>query len=233
MDHLVTRFPHQAELERIFDRSVETAARFGPEWVDLPAVGGGGCSSRPKIALVFINPTARNQSASERWPGERAPFVGLSRIWRVLSQAGIVAPDLLLDMLPDGSWTVPFATQFYQSVAAHGLYVTNLVKACRRDATLPSVRMARAFAPALVDELSVVQPDVVVAMGGLVGTVLGGSPVALEDEYRWFVESGRLRERSIVGSDLRLLSVYFPIGRGNPIRSKEMLSAVSADFLTN
>jgi hypothetical protein len=231
MDCLTTRYPNRLELDHIFESSGEMAARFGSDWIDLPTVGGGGCASHPKVALVFINPTGRNQSASERWPGERAPFIGLSRIWRVLSQAGIVAPEMLLDMMPDGSWTLPFASDFYRCVADRGLYVTNLVKACRKDATLPTLRMARESAPALVDELTVVQPDVVVAMGGMVGTVLSGSPVKLEDDYRRFVETGRLRERSIPGTDVRLASVYFPIGRGNPVRAKEMLGAVAADAL--
>ena len=203
------------------------AGPFGPEWNRLPWVGSGGRAVRPSLALVFINPTARNQSAIERWEGERAPFIGLRRLWRALASTGLLDRRRVDELPPDGRWTRNEAAEFYRHVAQSGLYVTNLVKACRSDSVLPSTRMARAFRDLMVDELKAVEPRLVVGMGGMVTSVLSQQPVRLEDEYRSLLSSGTLPVRQVAGSDLVLSPSYFPVGRGNPVRAQEMLSAAS------
>ena len=111
------------------------------EWTDLPFVYSGGCADRPKVALVFINPTARNQSVRPGWPLDRAPFIGLARIWRLLGRTGLLRESDVADLPLDGRWEPKYALQFYRRIADRGVYVTNLVKACRSDATLPSTAL--------------------------------------------------------------------------------------------
>ena len=57
-------------------------------------VPGGGCVDRPRLMLVFINPTVRNISARADWPGPSFPFAGKPGLWHILADAGLVSPDL-------------------------------------------------------------------------------------------------------------------------------------------
>ena len=42
----------------------------------LNSVYGCGCEDNPKLALVFMNPTARNVATSGDWTGLRAQWLG-------------------------------------------------------------------------------------------------------------------------------------------------------------
>ena len=225
---LQTLYPTQPGLVDLFEQTNEVVAPFGSQWTLLPWIGSGGCSARPDVALVFINPTSRNQSAREGWVGERAPFIGLSRIWKVLASAGLI-PQRLVDSLPrDGLWSRASASDFYRVLADERIYVTNLVKSCGTDATLPSLRMARAFRDMMLSELSIVQPKLVIGLGGMVSSVLTATPVSLEQEYTAFCRNRQTHTRSIAELSQPLMPCYFPVGRGNPRRAKEMLAAVSS-----
>lgn len=132
---------------------------------------------------------------------------------------------MLWDMPSDGKWTPDYASNFYKAVSERGIYVTNLAKACGADATMPSMRMARAYRPLMIEELRIVRPRIVIAMGALVSSVLSKAPVALEAVYRQFTEKRALPVEQIPDSDIPMLPCYFPIGRGNPIRANEMLAS--------
>ena len=41
----------------------------------------GGCKNNPDICFVFMNPTARNITASKEWTGIKSPWVGTKNIW--------------------------------------------------------------------------------------------------------------------------------------------------------
>jgi hypothetical protein len=216
--------PEPEGLVDLFGESDTVAATFGSDWTELPWVGGGGLAKRPDIALIFINPTRRNQSARERWANTRAPFIGLSRIWRVLAKSRIVSSSLIGTLPPDGTWSPEYASDFYRLIAADRVYVTNLVKACRTDATLPSLRQAKAFRPLLIQELSLVRPKLIIGMGALVSTVLSGTALSLESHYRSFRATGILRTESVPDLSQSMVPCYFPVGRGNPARASEILT---------
>lgn len=229
---LRTLYPTQPKLKVLFEQSDRVVTPFGGQWTQLPWIGSGGCSVNPNVALVFINPTARNQSAREGWRGERAPFIGLSRIWKVLAASGLI-PQYLVDSLPkDGLWSRDSASHFYRVLADERIYVTNLVKSCGTDATLPSLRMAKAFRDMMLTELSLVQPKLVVGMGGMVSSILTATPVSLEQEYAAFCSNQRAQTRSITEISRPLMPCYFPVGRGNPARAKEMLASIASDVPT-
>ena len=223
---LLTRYPASKEIDAITVAASYKASRFGRLWTDLPSVGSGGRTVSPKLALVFINPTARNQSAGENWLGERAPFIGLSRVWQLLADAGLIDRGVVSKLGPDGRWRLDEANRLYRHIASRGLYITNLVKACSYASDMPSMKMAREFGDLLIAELEIVRPRLVVSMGVQVTTVLSQAPVRLRDEYRHFLVSGQLRRRPITGTDLSLVPSYFPVGRGNPARAREMIGSL-------
>ena len=56
---------------------------FGSQ--ELNSVYGYGCSDRPKVALVFMNPTKRNIATDKSWKGLKAQFLGTKQIWDFLA----------------------------------------------------------------------------------------------------------------------------------------------------
>lgn len=213
-----------AELRSLFQRDGESRT-LSEEWTRLPPIWAGGKVDQPKMCLVFINPTYRNQSTRPGWQGDRAPFIGLARIWKFLVGCGLLDSPTVDALPPDGSWSELDATELYRRVADRGIYVTNLVKACRTDSELPSLSFARSYADLLALELKIVRPDVIVPMGGLVASLILGKPFKLSvaadyiDNQRVPLVAGRVDGSSVVPS-------YFPVGRGNPKKAREILSRI-------
>lgn len=200
---------------------------LGPGWRDLPYVYGGGKTRRPSLALVFMNPTARNQSVSDAWHAGRSPFIGLSRIWRFLANARLLDGSDIADLPPDGTWSEDFAVAFYGRIADRGLYITNLVKACAADATNPPVSMAKRFRTATIAELAAVKPGVIVTMGTLVSSVLLQREIRFKE---WFADSNgsasKRADRAVAGADV--VPCFYPIGRGDPSAARRVLRQVIA-----
>ena len=204
-------------------------------WDAIPPVWSGGLADRPRLALVFINPTAGNQAARDGWPAEyRAPHLGRHRMWDFLTGCGLI-PRLIVP--PDGEWTLGVARNVCESAAYAGLYVTNLVKACRTTAAMPTARYARGWLPLLREELGIVDPERVVTMGGLVTSLLLGKPFRVGDAWRHLETTRTVLElpychpgcepRGTGGGCLRIVPSYFPSGRGVPARARAIISMLA------
>ena len=219
-------------------------------WNTIPPVWSGGQSYHPKLALVFVNPTYRNQAAAEGWPDEyRAPHIGFKRIWKFLAECGLY-PDNVIPMLPeDGKWTQDDASQLYWFAADAGLYITNLVKACRTTSAMPTTTYAREWLPLLQQELAIVRPQYIVTMGGLVSSLVLGKPIMLRAVYHYVMATGSPlichdTDDSHTPTDVRrplichdtddshdnpadIVPCYFPSGRGNPAKAREIMTAIA------
>jgi hypothetical protein len=202
-----------------------TVAALDEEWLRFPPIWAGGYTACPRMALVFINPTPRNQSAREGWRGDRAPFLGIRRPWKFLASCGLLRDDVVDSLPADQCWTKNDAETLYNHVAESGLYVTNLVKACRSSADMPSAAFARPFVALLRRELALVQPGVVVSMGGLVSSLLLGGPFRLSAATDYLGRTGKPLVAGSFGSSAVIPS-YFPVGRGSPTRARAILAAV-------
>jgi hypothetical protein len=255
------------------DRSARPAAgEFS--WDRHPPVWSGGQSDHPDYALVFVNPTYRNQAVREDWPDElRAPHIGAKRMWEFFHACGLLpdyVPSSLLrskdppacpdgkdipragenrsgsafSLPPDGHWTQDDAIRVYGAAADAGLYITNLVKACRTDSRLPSMPFARSYLTLLKDELGIVQPRYVVIMGGLVSSLMlerSFSPVAAYDHLRVTGRPLMFGQKNLdsrpddeTGSHstsdsqrpAAMVPSYFPCGRGDPAKAKAIITAL-------
>jgi uracil DNA glycosylase superfamily protein len=203
---------------------------LGPEG-PLPDVYSGGCVDRPAMALVFVNPTYRNQSARERWDGDRAPFIGLRRVWRFLASCGLLPSEVVESLPRDGAWMRRDAAHLYRAVSDAGIYVTNLVKACSVDSEMPRPREAREWLPLLRAELDIVLPHTVVPMGAMVSSLVVGSPVRLADHAD--IQNSFDAGLQMSGHAAQVIPCYFPVGRGNPTSARSILSALSDYIATS
>ncbi len=180
--------------------------------MELARIGAVGRRKEPKLALLFINPTARNVSSDPAWEGPRYPFIGTLQVWRVFARAGLMPEKY--GRLAKEDWTEEFARRTEAELARRGIYITNVVKETKADATLPTSAEIREALPALLEELGEVRPERIVAMGLIPFRALKGESVLLrEDAGKEFLA--------------KIVACYFPVGRGNPRRAVEILARLA------
>lgn len=211
-------------LRSLFEEDMKSRS-MEPEWTKLPPIWAGGATDRPKITLVFINPTYRNQSATFDWPGDRAPFMGLRRIWTFLSGCGLFEESVVKTLPRDRAWSVDDASRLYSAVAGAELYVTNLVKACRVTSGLPSLAFAREYLDLMVSELEIVRSEYVVTMGSLVSSLLLGRQFPVGSAFDHLESTGQAMVAGAINRSM-IVPSYFPIGRGSPTRARAIISAL-------
>ena len=205
---------------------VENLTRRVDPHSDLPPVMGGGQTHRPRLALVFINPTHRNASTRNGWAGPRYPFIGTKAVWRVLAQGQLLPATVADEIVSRPTWDEEFAASVYSRVEASSLYLTNLVKWTGPTGDLPSGAMVKTYADILRRELELVCPEAVVAFGGLTYRALTGEAVRLSDVLQTVRTEGRVpSSRSRFG--IPVYPCYFPVGRGNPRSAAEILAALT------
>lgn len=190
-------------------------------------VPGGGCSTRPMLMLVFINPTARNMTAHASWLGPRFPFAGKPKLWEILATAGFVRPDLPQRIAEMGG-TPEMVEMLMEETRRQSLYITNAVKCVDDGSNLPTAARVAAGWPLLASEIALVQPRYIVAFGLIPFRALTGSTVRLADQL-WDAQQGRCEffpSQTIDGRTYPVFPCYFPTGRGNPVAATKMLSAL-------
>lgn len=212
-------------LRDLFADDVESRPPTGiPEWDMLPPIWSGGLADSPEFALVFINPTYRNQSTP--WEAEfRAPHIGPGsvRMWKFFSSCQLL-PEYVPETLSTvESWFPSTAAGIYYLAAESGLYVTNLVKACRTTSAMPSMALAQSYRQLLAAELHIVRPRVIIAMGQMVSRVLTGKTYRMRDLHDTLADTGRVTQvNTLLGT---VVPCYFPAGRGEPAKAREIISA--------
>ena len=178
--------------------------------------------------FVFINPTARNISSDPKWEGPRYPFIGTRSVWRVFHRAGFLTDSLISRIEANSDWSVEFAGELEGFLRERGIYLTNLVKWTGPDGSLPDRDKIGLFLPLMVREIEIVSPKYVVTFGSLPFKYLTGKMVKLGDYYDQLVRHGLRPEEEQIGSvKTRVISCYFPVGRGNPKRAVEILKLVN------
>ena len=191
----------------------------------LASIYGAGAINQPDRALVFINPTYRNTSSQPNWLGPRFPFIGTHRIWQFLARVGWLDQPIVeqLPMKPT-DWSPATAKRLEQELVRADLYLTNAVKATGADSQLPPMATVTRYRQVLHDELELIQPRLTIAFGAISYRALTGKAVRLADAYAHTLGGQPLISTSCRG--LPVTPCYFPVGRGNPGRAREMLRLI-------
>jgi len=221
---MVNNYKNLGELWKYTDRLKKK--RFPKN--SLKPIFGGGKERNPKIMFVFINPTIKNISSDPSWKGFRAPFIGTKPVWRVFHKAGLLDDKLIEEINNNSNWTVGFAKRVYDFLSSKGIYFTNIVKLTGDDAALPGPEKVKLFLPILKKEIEIVQPKYIIAFGLIPFEHLTKKKIKMGDFYDSFKKNGRLDNYCVkLGSfDAKVIPCYFPVGRGNPARAVEILSAI-------
>jgi hypothetical protein len=200
----------------------------------LDAISGAGETNRPKLVLVFINPTHRNISTRKEWTGLKAPWIGCANIWQLFADSGLIDDSINMEIQrAKTDWSQAFALEVYSHAAERGLYITNIVKWAGLDAKLPEKEKIKLYTPILIDELGLLGTERIIAFGQLTfDGILRELGIKNSSSFGELNES-MISSQTVKGIKSRLGEIvpcYFPVGQGIKNRAKavEILNLAAA-----
>lgn len=174
-----------------------------------------------KLMLVLVNPTYRNLSSDPEYKGVRFPFIGVRQFWKVLADGGLINKKVAYNLPLRKDWQKKQTELIKNELIRHKFFLTNIVKCCYSHSAYPDKRVIAEQLKLLADEINIVRPKKIIAFGGLVFKTLTGKSIKLSEYWK---KRGTGKSREVI-SGLKVLTepCYFPIGRGNPNKSAEIL----------
>lgn len=214
------------QITTLFKKFDELQKIYGDTTLD--AVYGCGEVNKPKVCLVFMNPTARNVSAHKQWKGLKAPWIGTKNVWQMFYQLGLLEESIYNKIIEKhaSEWNNTFAKDVYKKIVESSLYITNLSKATQLDARPLSNQVFQKYMDLFLKEMSIVQPHVIITFGNQVSSVLLQKNIRV-GEYR-----KKHEVLNIAGSEYKVFPVYYPVGQGmrNIKTAKEDIDWILKNF---
>lgn len=214
-------------LQLIFDQ-FDACLRCQNTHNPLRHILGGGYCENPDYLFLFINPTHHNRSSHQEYAGKRRyPFIGVRYFWKLLSETGLIEPNLIQDIYKSG-WQPHHETLLETNLIRKKIYLTNLVKCTQPHPENPDSAAIAADLPLLKREIQLVNPKIIVTFGKLPTRILTGCDIKLAD----ILLEARQKNLQPLASNIiqnQIFSIfpcYFPIGRGNPTKAKELLRLI-------
>ena len=177
---------------------------------ELSAIYNGGCTDRPDVCFVFMNPTGKNPSANPSWKGRRAPWIGTKNVWKLFYQIDLLSDDVFdsIQQLKPNQWTEEFADNVYNDVSKHKVFITNLGKCTQLDARPLPDSVYLEYLELLYQEINIVKPKIIVSMGNQVSSILLERKISVSQCRK----QGYTKD--IMGHSYAIYPVYYPVGNG-------------------
>lgn len=193
---------------------------------------GGGKFKKPQFLFLFINPTHLNISSHKDYKGKRRyPFIGVRYFYKLLAQAGFVNKKLIDEIYKSG-WQIKDEDRIEKSLFKNSVYLTNLVKCAKSNPDNPDKETIGKQFALLKKEINLVLPKYIVTFGKLPFKVLTDRDIRLKDLLSKI--GGKVhypfKSIEIYGKKYKVLPCYFPVGRGNPQKTFEILTYIKKHF---
>ena len=210
------------KLEKLQEKFDELQSLYGSK--NLNSIYGCGCRVKPKVALVFMNPTAKNIASKKGWSGLKAQWLGTKPIWKFLVQCGLFDENLYrkIELKKPADWTPEFCCQVYENVSRNGVWITNLAKCTQDDARTLSDSVFLKYKDLLCEELEAVDPEKIIFFGNQVSSIMLCKNISVSEVRRQkFIVK-------LAGKDYDSYAVYYPVGNGrfNQPKAVEDLRAI-------
>lgn len=177
---------------------------------NLSPVYGAGCTHKPDLMLLFMNPTGRNVSANPNWSGLKAPWLGTKNIWKMCHELRLITNDqyTFIRRAKTQDWTYEFVEQLYRTISDNKVYITNLAKCTQTSARKLSDQVFKAYLENTKKEIRLVKPKWIVTFGTQISSILLGKRVRISDYIN------RSETLEIGGKSYKIFPVYYPVGQG-------------------
>ncbi|MCL2629690.1 MAG: uracil-DNA glycosylase family protein [Alphaproteobacteria bacterium] len=192
-------------LHKEFDRLQQKHGSPG-----LTSIYGAGCIAGPKVCFVFMNPTGKNVASAKTWRGLKAPWIGTKNTWILFNSVGVLSDGTLQEILskrPE-NWDYEFADKVYAELAKNKIYVTNLGKCTKSDASHVPDSVFKDYLELLEQEIVQVNPEKIIAFGNQVSSLLLGKPCRVSEMRK------KSEVKIINGKKFKVFTVYYPVGQG-------------------
>ncbi|MCL5795832.1 MAG: hypothetical protein M1338_05775 [Patescibacteria group bacterium] len=196
------------QITKLFDKFNELQQIYGGK--NLDAIYGCGNIHKPKICLVFMNPTARNVSADKKWAGIKAPWIGTKNVWNMFYQLNLFSKDFVdkINSKKPADWDYEISKMVYKKVRDNSIYITNLSKATQIDARVLSNEIFRKYIELFKNEIDYIKPKAIITFGNQVSSVLLNKNIRVS-EYRKKYELFKVN-----GTSYKVFPIHYPVGQG-------------------
>ena len=192
-------------LEELEKKYAELQVKYGDPSLD--SITFGGCLENPDICFVFMNPTARNITASKEWKGIKSPWVGTKNVWNLFYELGMIDEALYNEIrsMKGNEWTYEFAEKVYEQVRNNKFYITNLAKCTQVDARVLPDSIFREYLDLFMQDMEIVKPKVIILFGNQVSSIVLGEKISVS----------QVRKKEFLLNDkFKCYAVYYPVGNG-------------------
>lgn len=176
----------------------------------LDSIYGCGCIKNPNVCFIFMNPTGKNIASSKEWKGLKAPWIGTKNTWALFRKIGIICQktaDKIASMKP-GDWDYDFSNAVYEEISENKIFVTNLGKCTKDDASHIPDNVFKEYLELLNQEISEINPKKIICFGNQVSSIFLENPVKVSENRKKYVI------KNINGKDYKVYPVYYPVGQG-------------------
>lgn len=193
-------------LEELMIEYQKLQTKYGDK--NLDSITFGGCTKNPDICLVFMNPTARNITASKDWHGPKSPWIGTKNVWHLFFNLGMISEKLYNEIKSKKGkdWTIEFAKEVYKEVETNKFYITNLAKCTQQDARPLEDEVFKKYLQLFLKEMEIVNPKVIILFGNQVSSIVLNQSISV---------STVRRKKFLLLDKYACYSVYYPVGNGN------------------
>jgi DNA polymerase len=176
----------------------------------LDSIKFGGCTNKPDLFLVFMNPTKANIASSKNWRGIKAPWIGTKNIWKLLRGSGLLSETIYkkTQALKSSEWSTKFAEQVYSEATQRRIFITNLGKCTQLDARPLPDRVLRQYLDLLFEEIAITKPRAVVTFSNQVSSIVLGEKISVSKCRK------KCYQRTINGYSYKVYPLYYPVGQG-------------------
>lgn len=176
----------------------------------LDSIYGCGCIKNPDVCFVFMNPTGKNVASDKAWYGLKAPWIGTKNTWKLFNSVGVLSDKTLAEILAKkpADWDCDFAEFVYKEIANNKVYVTNLGKCTKDDASHINDSVFKEYLGLLEQEIAEINPKKIICFGNQVSSLFLGRPIKVSETRKTCII------KNINGKDFYVYPVYYPVGQG-------------------
>lgn len=196
------------KLEELNKKYDKLQKKYGAK--ELDSIYYGGCTERPDICFVFMNPTGRNIASSKEWKGIKSPWIGTKNIWDLFYQLELMDETIYtkIKTIKPNEWTEEFAKEVYQDVRNHRYFITNLGKCTQVDARVLPDSVYKEYLELLEKEIEIINPKVIVLFGNQVSSIVLNQKISVSQCRK------KQFKKEINKKEYNCYSVYYPVGNG-------------------
>lgn len=178
---------------------------------NLLSVYGAWCKKKPKLFLLFMNPTGRNVSCMKWWKWIRAPRIGTKNIWKLLSSIWVISKKTFeqIQKLKPSERTEQFSLEVYKEIAKNNIYISNLAKCTQIDASPLPDKVFKEYLDLIYEEIDHIKPQHIITFGNQVSSIVLNKKITVSGYKKAEYEILNIKKHNY-----KVYPTFYPVGQG-------------------